>query len=145
MNAEEKKSVRERENVSQAANRRRHFAGDHVNDALPNFTAVQPHESLLRDVEPNPGRVDGGKVDRHTRRRVSQGPAPAAVRRVPHDVERTADEREGRNIAERREARDQTVRPIRARDAVQRAFLVVVCSVERGSQGRRWCIRAAGL
>ena len=141
-----KKKVCERkESVSQSANRRRHFAGDHVDDTLPNFTAVQPHESLLRDVEPDPSGVDGGKVDRHTRRRVGQAPAPAAVRRVPHDVERTANERERRDITERREARDQTVRPIRARDAVQRAVLVVVCSVECGSQGRRWCIGTAGL
>jgi hypothetical protein len=141
-----KKKVCERkESASQSANRRRHFAGDHVDDTLPNFTTVQPHESLLRDVEPDPSGVDGGKVNRHTRRRIGQAPAPAAVRRVPHDVERTANERERRNITERREARDQTVRPIRARDAVQRAVLIVVCSVERGSQGRRWCIRAAGL
>ena len=132
----------------QSADGRRYFAGDHVQNALPNLTAVQLHESLLSDVEPSPSGVDSGNVDRHARRRVSQAPASATVRRVPHDVERTADEGERRNIAESRKPRDQTVRAVRARDAIQRAILVVECSVECGSQGRRRRIRprtAAGL
>jgi len=47
-----------------------------------------------------------------TRRRVSDVPAPTAIRRVPHDIESTVNEGEGVNVADLRESRhrDETVR-----------------------------------
>jgi len=100
------------QNALQSTDGRSHFAGDHVQDALPDLTTVQLHESLLRDVESGTGGVHSDDIDRHPRRRIGQTPAPAAVGRVPDHVERAADEGELGDIAERRETRGETVRPV---------------------------------
>ena len=88
------------------------------------------------DVETTRGGVDGGNLNRHARRRVGDVPAPAAIRRVPRNVESAADEREVGDVAERRESRRKAVRPVRACDTVERASLVVERSIIRGAQGR---------
>lgn len=121
----------------QSTNRRGHFAGDNVQNTLPDLTAIQLHESLLRDIKPRPGSIDSDKIDRRARRRVGQAPARAAVGRVPDHIERAADERELWNVAERREARDEAVRAVGARDVVERAALVVERRVVCGAQGHR--------
>ena len=135
----------------QSTNRRRYFCGDHFYNALSYLAAVQMHEGFLCDVKARAGGVDSSDVDGHPRCRVSQAPAPTAVRRVPHDVEGAADERERRNIAKRCEPPGQAVRAIRARNVVERAILIVVCSVEghfqsgRGRRRLRRTAAAAGL
>jgi len=108
------------------------FGGGHVNRTLPNLTAVQRFERRRCHVETMPGSVDGGHIDRCSVRRVSDAPAPAAVRRVPRDIESTADVRVVGNLVERREPGDEAVGPVRARDAVERAGGVVEEGVERG-------------
>jgi len=91
----------------------------------------------LCNVETTRGSVDGSHLNRHPRRRVRDVPAPAAIRRVPYNVESAANERKVRDVAEGRESRRKTVRPVRACDAVERASLIVERSVVCGAQGRR--------
>ena len=70
-------------------------------------------------------------MDRRARPRVSDVPAGAAIRGVPHDVESTAHSWEVRNVAERLDSRPE----IGACDGVHRAITVVELGVERGAQG----------
>jgi hypothetical protein len=122
---------------SQTTNRRRNLVRHHVNSTQTTLTTSQLVEGHLRDIETRASSVNSGDVDRHAIRLVGQRPARTAVRRVPRDVERAADERERGKIAERREARRKTIRTIRARDAVERARLVVEGDVVGGAQRRR--------
>jgi hypothetical protein len=122
---------------SQTTNRRRNLVRHHVNSTQTTLTTSQLVEGHLRDIETRASSVNSGDVDRHAIRLVGQRPARTAVRRVPRDVERAADERERGEIAERREARRETVRAIRARDAVERARLIVESNVVGGAQRRR--------
>ena len=78
------------------------------------------------------GRVDRGQVDRRAVRRVGDAPAPAAVGRVPRNVERAADVRVVGNVAERRVFGGEAVGSVRARDVVERVGRVVERAVERG-------------
>ena len=121
----------------QSTNRRRNLGGDHVHSALSNLSTVQLHESLLGEVETRTGSVNRNELDRRARDGVGQVPAGAAVGRVPDDVERAADGGEGRDVAERGEARRKSVRAVRARDVVHRASLIVVRRVEGGAESRR--------
>jgi hypothetical protein len=66
--------------------------GDHIDGTGTNLTVGQFLESFLCDVEARTGGVDSGQVDRRTRSRVGQAPAPAAVGRVEDDVKGAADE-----------------------------------------------------
>jgi hypothetical protein len=125
---------------SQTTNRRRNLVRHHVNSTPTTLTTSQLVEGHLRDIETRASSVNSGDVDRHAIRLVGQRPARTAVRRVPRDVERAADERERGKIAERREARRKTIRTIRARDAVESARLVVEGDVVGGAQ-RRGCGR----
>ena len=125
--------------ASQSTDRRSYFGGDNVQNTLSYLAAVQMHERFLCDIKASPGGVNGSNDDGHARRCVGQAPAPAAVGRVPHDVEGTTDERERRNIAKRRESSGQAVRTVRARNVVERTFLVIVRGVEgrfKGGRGR---------
>jgi len=79
------------------------------------------------------GRADRGHKDRRPVLRVSDAPAPAAVGRVPRDVESAADVRVVGNLVERRVFGDEAVVPVRARDVVERVSGVVVRAVERGA------------
>ena len=124
----------------QSTDRGSNFVGDHVNHALTNLTPVQLLKRLLCNIEATRGGVDGGNLNRHSRSRVRDVPAPAAIRRVALNVESAANEREVRDIAEGRESRRKTVGPVRACNAVERASLVVERSVVRGTQGKR-CVR----
>jgi hypothetical protein len=124
----------------QPTERRSYSGGDHVQNALSYLAAVQMHERFLCNVKASAGSVNGSDDDGHARRRVGQAPAPAAVGRVPHDVEGATDVRERRDIAERRESPGQAIRTVRARNVVERAVLVVVRGVEgrfKGGRGRR--------
>ena len=114
----------------------RNFISDDIDHAYVRIAVGQIRESLLCEVETNAGSVDGGELNRHARRGVSDVPARAAIRRVPHDVESAADEWEGRKAAERREVRVETVVPIGACNGVHRAIRVVERGVPRGFQGR---------
>jgi len=99
---------------------------------LSDLTTVQSFERRRSHVETSARSVDRGHINRRPVRRVSDAPAPAAVRRVPRDIESTTDVRVVGNIAERRELGDEAVVPVRARDAVERAGGVVERGVERG-------------
>jgi len=81
------------------------------------------------------GRVDRGHIDHPAVRRVSDVPAPAAVRRVPRDVVSAADVRVAGERVERRVFGGEAVVPVRARDVVERVGGVVERAVERGAQG----------
>lgn len=120
----------------QSTNRGSNFSGGHFNNARVYFTMIQLREHLPREVETNPGSVDGNNMDRRAQLRVGDVPAPAAIGRIPLDVVRAADEREGRNGAERRESRRKAVGPVRARDAIHRSGAVVERGVVRGAKGR---------
>ena len=130
----------------QTTNRRGNFLRYHVDGTKPALSASQLVESLLGEVKARAGSIDSRDIDRRASRGISHGPARAAVGRVPDDVEHAADEGERGNIAERWEARRETVLAIGARNAVERAGLIVERSVERGAQRRRrvrlpWRIR----
>ena len=124
----------------QSTDRGSNSVGDHVNHTPTNLTAVQLLKCLLCNVETSRGGVNGGDLNRQARHRVSDIPAPTAIRRVPHNIERTANEREVGNVTERRESSRKTVRPVRACDIVERTSLVVKRSITRGTQGR-WRVR----
>jgi len=79
------------------------------------------------------GRVDRGHKDRLAVRRVSDAPAPAAVGRVPRDVESAADVGVVGNLAERRVFGGETVGPVRARAAAERGIGFVEPVVEHGA------------
>ena len=79
------------------------------------------------------GRVDRGHKDRLAVRRVSDFPAPAAVGRIPSDIESAADVRVAGNLAERRVFGGEAVVPVRARDIADRVSWVVERAVERGA------------
>jgi hypothetical protein len=88
--------------------------GNDIQRTLSYLPTVQRYESLFCDVESS-GAVDGGHNYPRARHRVGQSPAPAAVRRVPHNAGRAADEREGGEITERvefGESRFEAVRPV---------------------------------
>ena len=78
------------------------------------------------------GRVDRGQIDRRAVRRVGDAPAPAAVGRVPRDVECAADVWVVGDVAERRVFGGEAVGPVRARYVVERVGRVVERAVERG-------------
>jgi len=117
--------------------RGRNFVGNHVNHALTNLTTVQLLKRLLCNVESTTGGVDGSNLNRHPRRRVRDVPAPAAIRRVPNDVESAADEREGGNVAELWEFRGKTVCLIGAWNIVEepKKLLYVPSEVTRKRMG----------
>ena len=100
-----------RKNPLQSTPRRGCLVGDHIQHTLSYFPIVQRFEGLLSEVESS-GGVDGGHDYPIPRRRFGQLPAPATVRRVPHNTGRAADMRKGGNVAERRESRHETVRPV---------------------------------
>ena len=79
------------------------------------------------------GSVDRGHKDRLSVLRVRDAPAPAAVGRVPRDVESAADVRVVGNLAERRVFGGEAVVPVRARDVADRVSGVVERAVERGA------------
>jgi len=79
------------------------------------------------------GSVDRGHKDRLAVRRISDAPAPAAVGRVPRDIESATDVRVVGNRAERRVFGGEAVGPVRARDVVERVSGVVERAVERGA------------
>ena len=76
-------------------------------------------------------------MNRQSRRRVSNDPARAAIRRggPGNVVVNTANEWVGGNAAERLVFRPETVFAIGACDGVHRAFRVVIHGVVRGAQG----------
>lgn len=90
--------------VLQSTIRGRNLGSNHIQKAQSDLTTVQLHESLLGDIESRAGSIDGDDVDRGARGGVGQLPARAAVGRVPDDVERAAEEREYRDVAECGEA-----------------------------------------
>ena len=106
---------------------------------LADLTTIQLLRRLLCNVESNTGGIHGSNLNQHTRRRVRDVPAPAAIRRVPHYVKSTPNEEKVRDVAESRESRSQTVGPVRACDIVERASPVVESSVVCGAQ-QRWCV-----
>lgn len=120
----------------QSTDRGGNFGGSHLNHARVYIAIVQLREHLPREVEANPGGVDGDNMHRRAQRRVGDVPARAAIGRIPLDVERAADERERRNRAKRREPRCKAVGPVRACDAVHGAGAVVERGVVRGAKGR---------
>ena len=79
------------------------------------------------------GSVDRGHIDRRAVRRVSDAPAPAAVGRVPCDVESATDVRLVGNLVERRVFGGEAVGPVRARDVVERVNGFVERAVERSA------------
>ena len=107
------------------------FGGDHVDRIL--LTTGQNVERRRSQVEAMPGRVDRGHIDRRAVRWVGDAPAPAAVGRVPRDVESAADVRVVGNLVERRVLSGEAVYPVRARDVVERVSGVVECAVEHGA------------
>jgi len=111
------------------------FGGDHVNRAAPGFATVQRFECRRSQVETMAGSVDRGHIDRRAVRRVttSDAPAPAAVGRVPCDVESAAGVRVVGNLVERRVFGGEAVGPVRARDVVERVSGVVERAVERST------------
>jgi len=113
------------------------FVADHVNHALTNLTPIQLLKRLLCNVESTSGGVDGSDLNRHSHHRVCDVQALATIRRVPYNVESATNEKDVRDVAERRESRCKTVRPVRACNAVERASLVVERSVVCGAQGRQ--------
>ena len=70
-------------------------------------------------------------MDRRARPGVSDVPARAAIRGVPHDVESTANSWEVRNVAERLDSHPD----IGACDGVHRAITVVELGVKRSAEG----------
>jgi len=109
------------------------FGGDHVDRGL--FTTVQNVERRRSQVETMAGSVDRGHIDIRAVLRVSDFPAPAAVRRVPRDVPSAANVGVSRDRAERRVFGGEAVVPARARDVADRVSGVVKRAVERGAWG----------
>lgn len=120
----------------QSTDRRSNLTGGHLDHAHVYISVVQLRKHLLREVETYPGGVDGNNVDRRAQLRVGDIPAPAAIGRIPLDVVRAADGREGWNGAERRESRREAIGPVRACHAVHRSGAVVERGIVRGAKGR---------
>ena len=102
----------ERSCTLESTNLNGYFVCFYLQNAIPNFATIQILESRLCDVETMSGGIDSGNSNGRVVRRVSYFPARAAVRGVPNDVECAADVREGGNVAEHRESRGETVRPV---------------------------------
>ena len=51
------------ESALHPTNRRRYFGGDDIHNTLPDLTAIQLHESLLRNIEPGPGSINSSNID----------------------------------------------------------------------------------
>ena len=83
--------------LKQSTPRARNIASGHGDRAfkLPDLTTIQLLERRRCHVETMAGGVDGSHDDCRAVLRVSDSPTPAAIGRVPRDVESTADVRVG--------------------------------------------------